>query len=167
MAENSGHAKARFLATFRPERDKTLQLLRHFPADRADFKPAERSSTAHTLAWTFVVEQLFGLRAAKGEQVMGSPSGAPPETWDATVDEFQRVSDELIAALEQSDNDKLQGTASFYVAPKQVGDIPLEQFLWFMLHDQIHHRGQLSVYLRMVGATVPSIYGPSADEPWR
>jgi len=35
-----------------------------------------------------------------------------------------------------------------------------------MLDDQIHHRGQLSVYVRMAGGKVPSIYGPSADEPW-
>jgi hypothetical protein len=33
-------------------------------------------------------------------------------------------------------------------------------------HDQIHHRGQFSIYLRMVDAKVPSIYGPTADEPW-
>ena len=33
------------------------------------------------------------------------------------------------------------------------------------LHDQIHHRGQFSVYLRLAGAKVPSIYGPTADEP--
>jgi len=35
-----------------------------------------------------------------------------------------------------------------------------------MLLDQIHHRGQLSIYMRIAGAKVPSIYGPSADEPW-
>jgi uncharacterized damage-inducible protein DinB len=60
----------------------------------------------------------------------------------------------------------VEGTVQFFVAPKQVGDIPAESFLWFMLHDQIHHRGQLSVYVRMAGGKVPSIYGPSADEPW-
>jgi len=38
--------------------------------------------------------------------------------------------------------------------------------LWYSLHALIHHRGQLSVYLRMVGGKVPSIYGPSGDEPW-
>jgi uncharacterized damage-inducible protein DinB len=48
-----------------------------------------------------------------------------------------------------------------------MGDIPVYAFLWAMLADQIHHRGQLSVYLRMAGGKVPSIYGPSADEPWR
>jgi uncharacterized damage-inducible protein DinB len=39
--------------------------------------------------------------------------------------------------------------------------------LWYLLNDQIHHRGQFSVYLRMAGAKVPSIYGPSKDEPWQ
>jgi len=36
-----------------------------------------------------------------------------------------------------------------------------------VLFDHVHHRGQLSVYMRMLDAKVPSIYGPSADEPWR
>ena len=48
-----------------------------------------------------------------------------------------------------------------------MGDIPNIQFLWFILHDHIHHRGQFTVYQRMAGGKVPSIYGPSADEPWR
>jgi uncharacterized damage-inducible protein DinB len=40
---------------------------------------------------------------------------------------------------------------------------PLGQILWLFLFDGIHHRGQLSTYLRPMGAAVPSIYGPSAD----
>jgi len=39
------------------------------------------------------------------------------------------------------------------------------EVLWAELHDQIHHRGQFSVYLRLAGARVPSNYGPTADEP--
>jgi uncharacterized damage-inducible protein DinB len=54
----------------------------------------------------------------------------------------------------------------FFVGPGKTGDIPLADFVNFMTHDQIHHRGQLSVYLRMAGGKVPAIYGPSADEPW-
>ena len=38
------------------------------------------------------------------------------------------------------------------------------QFLWLMLCDQIHHRGQLSVYLRLLDVPVPGVYGPTADE---
>jgi uncharacterized damage-inducible protein DinB len=52
------------------------------------------------------------------------------------------------------------------VAPKQTGDVRRVDVRWLMLMDGVHHRGPLSVYLRMADGTVPSIYGPSADEPW-
>jgi uncharacterized damage-inducible protein DinB len=45
-----------------------------------------------------------------------------------------------------------------------VSEQPVGTFLWFILFDAIHHRGQLSAYLRPMGGKVPSIYGPSADE---
>ena len=53
--------------------------------------------------------------------------------------------------------------AQFYYSGKVVSEQPVGQFLWFILFDAIHHRGQLSAYLRPMGGTVPSIYGPSAD----
>jgi len=56
--------------------------------------------------------------------------------------------------------DWMVGAGEF--AKVRRGDI-----LWMALHDMIHHRGQLSVYIRIAGGKVPSIYGPSADEPWR
>jgi uncharacterized damage-inducible protein DinB len=40
-----------------------------------------------------------------------------------------------------------------------------DDFLLMMICDQIHHRGQLTVYIRLAGGLVPSIYGPSADDP--
>ena len=48
----------------------------------------------------------------------------------------------------------------FFVAPKTLGDMSKAQFLWVLLCDQIHHRGQFSVYLRMADGKLPSIYGP-------
>jgi uncharacterized damage-inducible protein DinB len=54
----------------------------------------------------------------------------------------------------------------FMTGPKQMGEMSRAQIAWFLLHDQIHHRGQLTVYLRLAGGKVPSIYGPSGDEPW-
>ena len=57
-------------------------------------------------------------------------------------------------------------TIKFWVTKGRVGNVKVGELLWDLRHDQIHHRGQLSVYLRLVGAKVPSIYGPSADEPW-
>ena len=61
---------------------------------------------------------------------------------------------------------ELNKTVKFFVAPKQMGDLRKMDVLWYMLMDSVHHRGQFSVYLRMADGKVPSIYGPSADEPW-
>ena len=72
----------------------------------------------------------------------------------------------MLDLITQTPDDALHGTVKFFVAPGTLGDIPKIQFLWFLGCDQIHHRGQMSVYLRMAGGKVPSIYGPSADEPW-
>jgi uncharacterized damage-inducible protein DinB len=63
-------------------------------------------------------------------------------------------------------DDELLRTVKFPIAPRTMGDVPTIQFLWFILCDAIHHRGQFSIYLRMADGKVPSIYGPSLDEPW-
>jgi uncharacterized damage-inducible protein DinB len=84
---------------------------------------------------------------------------------------------EILAALEgahasyralvaSTPDDDMQRKVRFLTAPGTVGEYTLEEWLWFLLHDEIHHRGQLSVYLRMADARVPSIYGPTADEQW-
>ncbi|HEX3867910.1 MAG TPA: DinB family protein, partial [Gemmatimonadaceae bacterium] len=106
------------------------------------------------------------LRALKGEPVLGGGFPPAPATWGEVMEALDKVNADILAAGGTPHNPNLDGTASFFVGPKQMGDIPLDRFLMFMLHDQIHHRGQLSVYVRMAGGKVPSIYGPSADEPW-
>ena len=63
-------------------------------------------------------------------------------------------------------DETLHETVKFFTAPKTMTDVVRMDFLWFMLSDHIHHRGQFSVYLRMADGKVPSIYGPSADESW-
>ena len=47
-----------------------------------------------------------------------------------------------------------------------MGQVRVIDLAWMLLHDSIHHRGQISVYIRLAGGKVPSIYGPTADEPW-
>ncbi len=56
-------------------------------------------------------------------------------------------------------------TLKFRVAQGTIGDVNMSDMLW-LLDDQIHHRCRLRVYLRLVGARMPSICGPSADKPW-
>jgi uncharacterized damage-inducible protein DinB len=158
-------ARTRFLETYRREVATTRKLLRAFPAERADLKPSERSNSAQQLAFTFVVEAAMGLKVLQGEQLAFDKFPAAPASWDETVAAFERHTQEMEQLVAKA-NPHLEGTVKFFTGPKQMGDYTLEDFLWFLLHDQIHHRGQLSVYLRMAGGKVPSIYGPSADEPW-
>ncbi len=60
----------------------------------------------------------------------------------------------------------MAATAATRTSFLQLGIFQWWKFLWMLLCDQIHHRGQFSIYLRMAGGKVPSIYGPTADEPW-
>jgi len=158
--------KARFLNSFEQEAGTTLRVLRAYPADQCSLQPHERCKTALKLAWMFVMKQMLLVKALKGEPMFGGTNPQTPEAWPDVIDAYEKSRDELVTQLRDSDNANLDGTVKFFVAPKQMGDVPLGEFVWFILHDQIHHRGQLSVYLRMAGGKVPSIYGPTADEPW-
>lgn len=159
-------AKQRLLERYELNHARTLNVLRAFPGAKSEFRPHERSNTALRLAWTFVVEERMILKAVRGEQVMGGGFPSPPETWDAVLDLFTKGYDDVVAALRDPSNPELQGSVTFPSGPKQTTEFPIEAFTTFMLDDQIHHRGQLSVYVRMTGGMVPAIYGPSADEPW-
>jgi uncharacterized damage-inducible protein DinB len=166
MTASSSPAAA-FADAFAREHEITLRVLRAFPAEQAEFRPHERSSTALQLARTFVAEGRMLLAAVRAESVLGSVSSATPAaTWDDAVAQFEAQAAEVVREVGRR-GDALGGeSVAFFTGPKQMGEYPTMTFLWFLLHDQIHHRGQLSVYVRMAGGRVPSIYGPTADEPW-
>jgi hypothetical protein len=174
MATTSTEAQARtvpgareqFLQAFEMEHATTMRVLRAYPADQVGLRPHPRSKNALELAWNFAVEDLVTQQALT-TGIDWASMGGPPESLDAVIaateDAHRRVA-ELVANLPE---ERLAGgTVQFFVGPKTMGDVPVLQFLWMMLCDQIHHRGQFSVYLRMAGGKVPSIYGPTADEPW-
>jgi uncharacterized damage-inducible protein DinB len=159
--------RERFLAIYERESATTQKVLAAFPADKASFTPHEKSSSAQRLLFTFVVEEKMILKALRHEPMnLGSGMPATASTWDALIAEFAADREEILKLLRSSGDEIMDGTVPFFVAPKQTGDYPRAEFVAFMMHDQIHHRGQMTVYLRMVGGKVPSIYGPTADEPW-
>ena len=155
-----------FLRTYEREHDVTRKVLHAYPADQAGLKPAERSSSAQQLAVTFVAAETMMLRALKRETVLGGIADSAPKTWDEALEKFDAQHAEVLRLLGDGGDDPFEGTVQFFVAPRTMGDFRTGDFLWFLLHDQIHHRGQLTVYLRLAGGKVPSVYGPSADEPW-
>jgi uncharacterized damage-inducible protein DinB len=155
-----------FLDTLQREHETTRRVIEAFPAEQSEFKPHPRSNSARQLVWTFAVEEALMLLALKDQLKLGGGFPKAPDSWDEVVGGFKQNHAAMVAALKEAADADLGGTVKFFSGPKTMADYPKAEFLWFMLCDQIHHRGQLSVYLRMAGGKVPSIYGPSADEPW-
>ena len=160
--------KKEFLEMFEREHATTMKLLRAFPADKLDLQPHPKSKTARNLAWNFVMEQAIAEKALTTGLDWSVPPQSPPapETLDALIAALDQSHKKVASLVGGLKDGAFFETVKFPVAPKTIGDVPKIQFLWMLLCDQIHHRGQFSVYLRMADGKVPSIYGPSADEPW-
>jgi uncharacterized damage-inducible protein DinB len=158
--------KQQFLNALTREHATTLKVLRAFPSAKSEFKPHDRSSSARQLAWTFVMEQGLMMGALTGELKITGKFPPAPESFGTIIDRFEQDFEKVTALVESVTDDSLDETVRFFTGPGQMGDVPKIDVVWFALSDQIHHRGQLSVYVRMAGGKVPSIYGPSADEPW-
>ena len=88
-----------------------------------------------------------------------------PATLGESIAAYERNASELEKRLSRLDDAAWEKPVRFLMDGKMAWEAPLGEMLWGFLFDAIHHRGQLSSYLRPMGAKVPSIYGPSADDP--
>ncbi|HTV14053.1 MAG TPA: DinB family protein [Acidobacteriaceae bacterium] len=87
----------------------------------------------------------------------------PPATSDAIVLAFEQHAADLGERIARLDQTMWENRVRFLVHNTLAWKAPLGELLWYMFFDSIHHRGQLSTYIRPMGGTVPSIYGPSGD----
>jgi len=165
MAQKTMTEKDMFLASFDREFQTTQKVLKAYPPQQSELKPSEKSKTARELAWVLVLNQMVVLPTIAGDLKPGSLPKAP-DTWNEVIGAMDKAHREALAKLSQLTDDQMNRTISLPVGPKQMGDVRTADALWMFLNDTIHHRGQLSVYLRIAGGRLPSIYGPTADEPW-
>ena len=139
----------------------TLRVMRAYPAVEMQFKPHERSSSAEKLMSTFVFEMYLLKSNILGKTVDPSEYGAyKGKSRDEIIADFESETSHVLAELTRMGEAGIPKEISF--AGKSFSG---KDFVLMMLLDQVHHRGQLSVYVRMAGGKVPSIYGPSADDP--
>ncbi len=161
--------KQQFGEAFAREHERTMRVLRAYPDDQSDFKPHPRSRSAREVAWPLALGQERLMLKALTTGFDWSKPPDPPPSLPARISEIADAVElsygNAAEALKSAGDAKLEGSVRFFVAPKTLGDYPTTEFLWYLLFDHVHHRGQLSVYLRMVGK-VPSIYGPSGYQPW-
>lgn len=163
--------KQQFLEVYDQEHATTMRILRAYPQDKLELRPHAKSKTARELAWVFVIECVLGTKVWNDEFAKGLPPGGmapppPPDNWNDLLVATEKANRDFRALIESASDATLHGIVHVFTAPKTMGETSRINWLWFLLHDQIHHRGQFSVYLRMAGGKVPSIYGPTADEPW-
>lgn len=160
--------KRHLIESWTREHERTLRVLRAFPADQGDFRPHARSTSARDLAFTFVLEQSLLMRALLDDlKIGGGQMPRPPATIREVIEKFDTDFHDLMEQLRATpEQELLNGKTQFFTGPRQLGEYTKLDFAWFLLMDQIHHRGQYTVYVRMAGGAVPSVYGPSADEPW-
>jgi uncharacterized damage-inducible protein DinB len=161
--------KQHLLDTYEQEHRKTLRVLHAHPPDKTELRPHAKSKTARELAWMFVQEQGAVQKAlTTGFDWSKPPAFSPvPPSFNDVLAAFEEGHARTTALLKDLTDEDLARPVQFFTGPGKIGDIPMHDFLWQMLHDQIHHRGQFTIYLRLADARVPSVYGPTADEPWQ
>jgi hypothetical protein len=138
-----------------------VAVLKALPADRMDYKPHDRSPSAEQIAWTLAKELKNCVDVATTFRTQYGSPPAPPIGEIVTL--FEQRADALADAVTRMSDADWDRVAQFYVNDKLVSEQPVGQFLWFIHFDAIHHRGQLSTYIRPMGGSVPSVYGPTAD----
>lgn len=136
------------------------------PHDQFDYRPHARSQSARELVWTLACESQACsdiIDAGRIDWQHRPPAGTPAEI----VSSFQRNYAALSKRAAALDEKAWQRKVQFLVEGAIMQEPSLGQFLWYLFFDAIHHRGQLSTYIRPMGGKVPSIYGPSGDDPGR
>lgn len=152
--------KENLLKLFKKEFATTLKVMRAFPENKLDYKPHERSQTARKILSTFVFE-MFLIKTYAFEEKFDRAifQSYSPDNLQTLIDDFEKETSDVISKLQKLNDADLNKTVEF-AGSKFTAD----EFMMMMVSDQIHHRGQMSVYIRLVGGKVPSIYGPSADD---
>ena len=149
------------------EGQTTRRVLERVPGDRLGWKPHPKSMSLGELA--LHTAQIPGLIASWALEDTTHLSGIPSQAQAASADEVLKAHDasmaKAIAVLGQLGDAGLQSSWQAMAGGATLMSMPkVALFRSVVLNHWYHHRGQLSVYLRLLDIPVPSIYGPSADE---
>ena len=155
------------LPEFDEEMATTRRVLERVPSDKADWKPHPKSFSLAHLAQLISGMPGWITKTVHGVDIdLKSGAGYSNESTETLVSKFDanvREAREAIAATKDADfslpwslkmGDQILMTSPRGVVTRQT------------INHLVHHRGQLSVYLRLLDVPIPSIYGPTADEPW-
>ena len=150
--------KELFTGFWSKESETTSKVLSRIP-EGSEYRPDPKSRIAREIAWQIAVEEQMLVEALENGAVQ-VPSRPLPETMKEVCEVYDRQRDDIVRRLHALPDDRWNGSLEFFGRQR-----PASPMAWGFLFDIVHHRGQLTTYLRPMGSTVPQIYGPSADEP--
>lgn len=154
-----------FLETLADELPRFERALKAVPETGMAYRPHEKSRSAAELLAVFADEAaMFAPLLEKGDLDMAGFTPGTYKTVPDVVDAFRRGFEQARAAGASLGDSQWDGPARLMSGDKVEWETTRGKMAWGLLLDLIHHRGQLSVYLRPMGARVPAIYGPSADD---
>ena len=156
------------LAQLEREAEGTRKALERVPVGKGDWKPHAKSMTLGSLA--ALVASMPSWTSMIVEQNELDLAGASPQAPPKTNRELLKIHDEALAgarkSLSNATDDQLMKHWRLLFGGKVLDDRPRHEILADTIAHLAHHRGQLTVYLRLNEAPVPAIYGASADEGW-
>ncbi len=150
--------KSLFTKFWTHESKTTHKVLARIP-EGSDYRPDAKSRTAHQIAWQIVCEEKMIIEALETGKVEWAPPPMPA-TMAEVLATYDRQSDAMPGRWSDLSAVRWDGKLDFFGK-----ESPASPMAWSFLFDIVHHRGQISTYLRPMGSTVPQIYGPSGDEP--
>lgn len=150
--------KAFFVAQLNRHLTPFVRVLEALPEDKLDYRPHPESRSARELVGHLLGEAQV-LAELSGSDRITVENFAPFESLTEGVESFRQAYEKAIAELESMAEEKWEGGArEVDFGPGKVVEMPTEQVAWLCLLDMIHHRGQLSVYVRPMGGTITTIF---------
>jgi uncharacterized damage-inducible protein DinB len=145
------------IETYRTERLKTLSVWSQVPDARMTFRPEPRARTPHEHMVHQCVSEDTWMRTMLGITV-SKPALPPEESKESFLEHYAAVSAERLAQLEAKPDEWFEEATAFFDVRRSRAWVLTRRFT-----HSAHHRGQLTVYLRMWGQALYSTYGPTAD----
>ena len=155
--------KTLFLNLWEKEAPATRKVISRIP-EGSGYRPDPKSRTAREIAWLIVREEIVLVDGLEKGKLVWEELPAPG-TIKEILAAYDRHHETLAKRLKVIEPVGWERRVPFMFGDQEVMNETGYDNAWGFLLDIIHHRGQLSTYLRPMGSTVPQIYGPSADEP--
>lgn len=159
-----------FLAEFDREVARSRRTLEQVPDGKSDWKPHERSMPFGSLANMVATIPTWVTMIVGQDQLDIAPKDGSGHDWPSPttraeyVAALDKAAEEARAALRGATEAHLQKHWQLLAGGVVVSDTPRHEMLRDTVNHWVHHRGQMTVYLRLMGEKVPALYGPSADD---